>query len=56
MALVALSIVIYTSMFFYFTMENRKRDRGERDGITEGLTQEEILALGDENPAFRFAR
>ena len=55
MSLVALSIVIYTTMYFYFTRENRKRERGERDTIIQGLTEDEIIALGDENPRFRFA-
>jgi hypothetical protein len=56
MSLVILGCVIYGSMFFYFTGENRKRERGGRDAIMEGLDENEILALGDENPRFRFAR
>ena len=55
MALVALSCVLYGSMYFYFKSENRKRDRGERDAIMNGLSEEEIISLGDENPRFKFA-
>lgn len=47
--------MIYTSMHFYFKSENRKRERGERDHRIEGLTEDEILELGDENPRYRFA-
>lgn len=56
MSLLALSCVIYMAMFFWFTQENRKRENGHRDTIIEGRTEEEVLALGDENPRFRFAR
>lgn len=46
MSLVILSCIIYGSMYFYFKSENRKRERGERDGIISGLTEEEIIELG----------
>lgn len=55
MSLLAVACAIYTSMHFYFRWENRKRERGERDARIEGLTEEEVLALGDENPRYRFA-
>lgn len=42
-------------MYAYFKSENRKRARGERDVVTQGLTEEEIVALGDENPGFIYA-
>ena len=56
MSLVILSSVIYGLMFFYFTNENKRRERGDRDAIMEGLSEEEVLAMGDDNPRFRFAR
>lgn len=56
MALGILGIIIYGSMSVYFTLENRKREQGARDAVMEGLSEEEVLALGDENPRFRFAR
>lgn len=46
MSLIALGCVIYTFMFLYFSRENRKRERGERDEIMQGLTEDEIVALG----------
>lgn len=41
-------------MHFYFRWENKKRERGERDAGIEGLKEDEILELGDENPRYRF--
>ena len=55
MSLLAVSCVIYTAMHVYFKYENKKRERGDRDGRIEGLTEDEILELGDENPRYRFA-
>ena len=43
-------------MFFYFTRENKKREKGVYDHKIEGMSEEDILALGDENPRFKFAR
>jgi hypothetical protein len=56
MALVAVSCVVYTLMFFYFSRENKRRERGDYDHKIEGMSEDEIVALGDENPRFRFAR
>lgn len=56
MAMVATGCVIYTSLYFYFMIENNKRAAGKRDHLIEGKTEEEIQALGDENPRFRFAK
>lgn len=53
-ALVSVGILIYGSMSAWFTAENKKRDRGERDWKAEGLTEEQIWAMGDENPRYRF--
>ena len=55
MSLVAFAIVVYSLMSLYLRGENRKRDRGERDNVMAGLTEDEIVALGDENPRYRFA-
>lgn len=56
MALGLLGCVIFGSMSLHFTLENRKRERGARDAVMEGLAEEAVVALGDENPRFRFAR
>lgn len=42
-------------MHLYFKWENGKRERGDRELRIEGLSDEEIIRLGDENPRFRFA-
>ena len=54
MGLAAFSVCVYAFMSYYFTQENRKRERGERDDRIEGLNEDEILALGDENSRYRF--
>lgn len=56
MSLVAFACIIYALMSWVFKQENRKREHGMRDSVMEGLTEDEILALGDENPRFVFAR
>jgi len=54
LALVAWSVCVYGFMSWYFTQENRKRQNGERDEKISGMSEEEITALGDENPRYRF--
>ncbi|GAM89339.1 hypothetical protein ANO11243_073760 [Dothideomycetidae sp. 11243] len=53
-SLVAVGVLIYGSMSAYFTAENKKRQSGKRDWKTEGMTEDEAWALGDENPRYRF--
>ena len=55
MSLVIVSIVLYMFMFLYLRRANSKRERGDRDAVMSGLTEEEIIGLGDENPRYRFA-
>ena len=54
MALVAWSVLVYGCMSWYYMQENRKRKNGERDAKIQGLTEEQITALGDENPRYVF--
>ena len=56
MAMVAFASILYTLMFLYFTRENQKREKGVYDHKIEGMSEEDILALGDENPRFIFSR
>lgn len=58
MSLVAFGCLLYGALFLYYTRENRKREsRIGRGGVTAGdMTEDEVVALGDENPAFRYAR
>ncbi|KAI5361202.1 Putative major facilitator superfamily, MFS transporter superfamily [Septoria linicola] len=55
MALVALGAVLYGLLYLYFKRENRARAAGKRDAIIQGLNEEEIHALGADNPKFVFA-
>jgi hypothetical protein len=56
MAMVAFASMLYTLMFFYFTRENKNRERGVYDHKIEGMSDQDVLALGDENPRFIFSR
>ena len=56
MALVALGSLLYGFMWLYFDRENKSRAEGKRDAVMAGLNEEEILALGDENPQFVFSK
>lgn len=55
LALVGFAAILYIVMYAYFKSENAKRASGKRDAIKQGLTEEEVIALGDENPGFVFA-
>jgi len=55
MALIATAAVLFGSMSLYFRQENAKREKGGRDSKMEGRNEEEVLAMGDANPRFRFA-
>jgi len=56
MSLVAFGSVLCGVMYFYFDRKNKRRSEGIRDAVMEGLNEEEILALGDENPRFVFPK
>ncbi|OQN98809.1 hypothetical protein B0A48_15155 [Cryoendolithus antarcticus] len=49
-------ILLYTAMYFYFARENKQRAAGKRDELMAGLSEDEVLALGDENPRFVFSK
>jgi MFS family permease len=48
------SACTYTLVTILLRRENRKRDRGERDHVLVGKTEEEILKLGDRHPSYRY--
>ncbi|KAI9653716.1 MAG: hypothetical protein M1831_005744 [Alyxoria varia] len=50
------TVVVYMTMLVWFTRENKKRLRGERDHRAEGKTEEEIAELGDESPRFLYTK
>ena len=54
MAMIGWAVCVYAFMSWYFTYENSRRRNGDRDARIQGLDAQEILALGDENPRYRF--
>jgi hypothetical protein len=56
LSFVASTVLLFGFMSWYFSRENRKRASGEEDWKREGRTEEEVLEMGDENPAFVFTR
>ena len=56
LAMAAFSSVIFYFMWWYFALENKKRQRGERDGRIANMSEEEIDELGDESPRFVFCK
>jgi hypothetical protein len=56
MALVAFGSLLYLFMYLYFARENKLRAAGQRDERVEGLNENEILEMGDENPRFVFSK
>ncbi|KAL1303255.1 hypothetical protein AAFC00_006669 [Neodothiora populina] len=55
LSMVAFATAVYAFMWWWFARENEKRRRGERDGVLEGLSEDEVVRLGDENPRFVFS-
>jgi hypothetical protein len=56
LSFVASTVLLFGFMSWYFSRENRKRASGEEDWKREGRTEEEVLEMGDESPAFVFTR
>jgi MFS family permease len=53
---VGCAAVLSTVGFLYCTLENRKRERGDRDHILVGKSEQEIEQLGSLHPKFRLMR
>ncbi|KAE8350320.1 major facilitator superfamily domain-containing protein [Aspergillus coremiiformis] len=49
------SWAISVGLIVYIKWENHKREKGERDGVLDGLGPEERLELSSRHPAFRYA-
>jgi hypothetical protein len=52
--MVAMTVVIFSVMWVWFRTKNKRRDNGEDDHTVTGMTEEEILELGEHNPSFRY--
>lgn len=55
LSMVGFAMVVYAVMWWYFSRENKKRRNGERDGKVEGVSEEQIAAMGDDNPRFIYS-
>lgn len=54
LSLVALGACVFAFFTLYFSWENKQRRDGKRDWKMEGKTEEEIVAMGDENPRYMY--
>jgi hypothetical protein len=52
--MVALGVIIYAFMWFWYDRENKRRDRGELDEKYRGLEDDELKELGDDSPHYRY--
>ncbi len=50
--MIGLAGALYAIMTVYFHQRNKARAAGKEDGAVAGLSEAEILELGDENPTF----
>ncbi|KAI7876438.1 MFS general substrate transporter [Lichtheimia hyalospora FSU 10163] len=54
LAMGALVLVCAAACSFYMKWENTQRDKGKRDHVLHGLSQDQIDQLGHKHPQFRF--
>lgn len=52
--MVGMAIVIYAFMWYWFRRENQQRADGKIKEEHRGLTEEELMELGDESPHYRY--
>ena len=52
MALLALGVASFGSMWCYYLLKNKRRRAGKEDHRIGGLSDSEIEELGDKNPRF----
>jgi hypothetical protein len=53
-AFITCGALIYVAMSLYYIRVNKRRDRGDEDWKMEGLSEEEIDAMGDKSPLYRY--
>ncbi|KAH7096867.1 putative MFS transporter [Auriculariales sp. MPI-PUGE-AT-0066] len=54
LAMVAFATSVYAFFWIWFERANSRRARGEEDHRVEGKTVDEVEAMGDDDPAFRY--
>ncbi|KAK5072763.1 hypothetical protein LTR64_000831 [Lithohypha guttulata] len=52
LAMVAMAVVVYAILWFYFSNANKRRAAGKEDWKAEGKTEEEVAEMGDRSPRF----
>lgn len=55
LAMVAMAVICYGFMWYWFRSANQKRAAGQEDHKVQGKTDEEIAELGDASPRFVYA-
>ncbi|KAF6791698.1 major facilitator superfamily transporter [Colletotrichum sojae] len=55
MGMLAFSLCLNMLLTWHFRRQNKLRDEGKMDYLLEGKTEEEISAMGEKSPRFRFA-
>ncbi|KAF7549276.1 hypothetical protein G7Z17_g6484 [Cylindrodendrum hubeiense] len=55
MGMLAVSLTLNVILHLHFKRQNKLRDEGKQDYLIQGKTQEEIEAMGEKSPRFRFA-
>ncbi|EEU41775.1 uncharacterized protein NECHADRAFT_97849 [Fusarium vanettenii 77-13-4] len=54
MAMILMAMVLFLTMGLWFRHANGRRASGDDDHLVEGMTDEEIAELGEDNPAYRY--
>ena len=54
LAMVAMGVICYALMWYWFRAANKRRAAGKEDYKAEAKTEEEVAELGDESPRFIF--
>ncbi|KAI8281103.1 putative transporter [Colletotrichum sp. SAR 10_98] len=55
MGMLAVSFALNVLLHVHFRRQNKLRDEGSMDYLTDGKTEDEIEAMGEKSPRFRFA-
>lgn len=53
-ALLVLGLGGMVTLHLHYKRENKKRERGERDYILEGMPEDQVIELGERAPSYRF--
>jgi hypothetical protein len=52
--LLALGVMLYTALHFYFRDQNKRKREGSYDHLKEGKTKEEAAETGENNPRYTY--